>query len=316
MASYVVRRLLLSVPTLVVVSVLVFVLVRLQPGDVIVAQAGQAGALSPADEQRIREDLGLDRPAPVQYVAWLGNVVRGGFGESFYTRQPVRDLVWRRIPVSLELMIGSLVVALVIAIPLGAGAAYWRNSPFDYLARAVSVVGLSIPDFFFGMLVIIFLVSQFGWLPALNYTPITEDPLQNLEQFIIPILIVGYRYAALTARMTRSAVLEVINQDYIRTARAKGLRDKKILMSHVSRNSMIPVITVIGNQMIALFSALVVIEVVFVLPGMGSMTFAAVQARDYPVVQATVLIFAIMAVLTNTLVDVAYAIIDPRIRYS
>lgn len=314
MRQYIIKRLLAMVPLLLLIALTTFSLVRLQPGDAVMAKLGEAGALRSADRAQIQRELGLDRPAPVQFVSWLGQVITGDLGRSFYTRQPVRNLIMRRLPVSAELVLGSLLIASLIAIPLGVASAYWRNTPLDYAMRAITIAGLSMPDFFFGLVVLILLVSQFGWLPPLNYKPLLRDPFANVQQFMFPILIVGYRYAAITARITRSAMLEVLNQDYVRTARAKGQREFSVVLTHAGRNAIIPVVTVIGTQVTHLFNSLVVIEILFALPGLGSLTYDAVLGRDYPVVQATVLVFAMVALLANLAVDLLYARLDPRIR--
>lgn len=314
MRTYVIRRVLLTGPTLLLVAVATFALVRLQPGDAIIAMAGEAGVLTNRDRAELEAELGLDHPAPIQFFRWLAGVLKGDLGESFYTRQPVTDLILHRLAVSAELVILSLLVSILIAIPLGVAAAYWRDSPIDYAARLVAVGGLSMPDFWFALLVIIILVTQFQWLPPLQYRSFMSDPGANIQQFVIPAAIVGYRYASVTARMTRSAVLEVLNQDYVRTARAKGLDEFRVVLHHVGRNAVIPVVTIIGTQVTHLFNALVVIEIIFALPGLGSMTYDAVLGRDYPVVQGTVLLFATVAVAANLLVDLSYAMLDPRVR--
>jgi len=240
--------------------------------------------------------------------------VQGDLGRSFFTRQPVTDLLLRRFVVSAELAVAAILVALVVAIPLGIASAYWRGSLVDYAARAFAVMGLSMPDFWIGLIVIVLLVSWFGWLPPLSYEPLFSKPWENLQQVFFPMLIVGYRYSAITMRMMRSATLEILNQDYIRTARAKGLTEAQTMLRHVARNALIPVVTIVGLQFAHLFNVLVVIEVLFGLPGIGSLTYDAALTRDYPIVQGSMLLLATITVLTNLVVDLSYGFLDPRIR--
>ena len=314
MAQYIVRRITLAIPTLLLVVIATFMIVRMQPGDALLSMVGEASSLSDADRARIRQDLGIDQPVTTQFVKWVGGAVQGDLGRSFFTRQPVNELLARRFVLSAELAVAAIVVALTIAIPLGVASAYWRGSFVDYLARGFAVMGLSMPDFWIGLIVIVLLVSQFGWLPPLSYEPLFSNPWVNLQQVFFPMLIVGYRYSAITMRMMRSATLEILSQDYVRTARAKGLTEPQTMIRHVARNALIPVVTIVGLQFAHLFNVLVVIEVLFGLPGIGSLTYDAALTRDYPIVQGSMLLLATITVLTNLAVDLSYGFLDPRIR--
>jgi peptide/nickel transport system permease protein len=315
--TYVVKRLLLIVPTLLGVASLVFVIMRAIPGDVTLLILGgdQAGRIDPAQIAALRHQLGLDQPLLVQFATWLWGVVRFDFGTSLWTGQPVLGELLIRLPLSLELALLASLVSVLIAIPLGMLAAVRQDTWIDYLVRVVSIGGLAIPSFWVGILCILLLVIYFGWGPPLEFTPPWVDPWANFQQMVWPVLTVGYRYAAVTTRMTRSSVLEVLREDYIRTAWAKGLRERVVVVRHALKNAMLPVITLIGTEFAFLIGGLVVTETVFTLNGVGRFVVDAVAHRDYPVVQALVFLIAFGFVVVNLLVDLTYAWFDPRIRY-
>ncbi len=316
MGSYIIRRLLIAIPSLVIVTVLIAGLLRLQPGDVVMAQLADSGPISEEDIRKIREDLGLDRGFPQQYASWMSGVLRGDLGESLWSGRDVLQTLATRSRVSVQLALMAMSVAIAVAIPLGIISAVRQNTWMDYTARMFSITGLSVPDFFLATILLYVLSVWVGWLPAFGYTPPWEDPWANLQAFIFPALIVGYRFSAISARMTRSAMLEVLRQDYVRTARSKGLVERMVIFKHALRNALIPVVTIMGSQLTFLLGGLVIVEVVFSLPGVGTLGFEAIQVRDYPVVQGVVLFTALLFITTNLLVDLSYAVIDPRIRYS
>jgi peptide/nickel transport system permease protein len=317
MRTYIAKRLLLIVPTLLGVAALVFFIMRVIPGDVTLLILGgdQAGRIDPAQITALKHQLGLDQPLLVQFGTWLWGVVRFDFGTSLWTGQPVVQELVIRLPLSLELALLASMVSVVIAIPLGMLAAVRQDSWIDYVVRVVSIGGLAIPSFWIGILCILLLVIYFGWGPPLEFTPPWIDPWANFQQMVWPVLTVGYRYAAVTTRMTRSTVLEVLREDYIRTAWAKGLRERVVVIRHALKNAMLPVITLIGTEFAFLIGGLVVTETVFTLNGVGRFVVDAVAHRDYPVVQALVFLIAFSFVIVNLLVDLTYAWFDPRIRY-
>ena len=317
MGKYIIRRLLASIPTLFFVSVVIFMLVRLQPGDVLIANLDEGGYYTEEQLVEIRAELGIDRAWPVQYVDWASHVIRGDFGASLVNRQKdVLPTIAKRARISVQLAIMSMAVAIAIAVPLGVISAVKLNSPIDYAARLFSVLGLSIPDYFIATMLLYALSVWIGWLPQFGYFALWEDPWRNFQAMIFPSLIVGYRFSAISARMTRSAMLEVLNEDYIRTARSKGLTDRVVILRHALRNSLIPVVTIMGSQLSFLLGGLVIIEIIFSLPGIGSLAFLAIQQRDYTVVQGVVMVTAVVFIIGNLLVDLSYALIDPRIRYT
>ena len=321
MGQYVFRRVLASIPTLVLFSLLIAGLIRLVPGDVVEARlAGgggmDGGSLNEETIQALREDLGLDRSFPEQYIDWVTHAIRGDLGVSMWTYQGVTTAIFQRARLSVQLALMAMGIALVIAIPLGVLSAIKQDSWLDYLARLFAVAGLSIPDFWIATMVLLALSLYIGWLPEFGYFPPWEEPWKNFQALIFPALIIGYRYSAISARMTRSAMLEVLRQDYVRTARAKGLTDRVVITRHALRNALIPVVTIMASQLSHLLGGLVVVETIFSLPGMGRLVLDSVISRDYPVVQGAVMMIAVVFVLANLLVDLSYAVIDPRIRYS
>jgi len=320
MRRYVLRRLLLFVPTLFGASLLVFVLLRLVPGDIaeiLVYQTGsESSTVQKKQIQQIRAELGLDRPVLVQYGHWMWDALRGDFGQSYSQRRPVSAILAERFPRSMELAALTLFLAVIWAVPLGVVSAVRQNSWVDYLARILSLSGLSLPLFVTGALILWLLVRFFRWIPPLEFVPFTENPLENLKQLIWPALCQAYYISAPITRLTRSQMLEVIRHDYVRTARAKGLAERAVVYRHALKNSLLPVVTFIGWWGGRLLGGLVIMEIIFVVPGMGTSLVQAVSQRDYPTVQAFIFVMAVVFLLVNLAVDLLYAWLDPRIRYA
>ena len=316
MRTYILKRLLLIVPTLLGAATLVFVIMRVIPGDVaLLILGGDQGQIDQKQLVAMRQQLGLDQPLVVQFGTWLWGVLRFDFGKSLWTGQPVVDELLIRLPLSLELALLATMVSVIISIPLGMLAAVRQDTWVDYVIRIVSIGGLAIPGFWVGILCILLLVIFFGWGPPLEFTPPWINPWLNFQMMVWPVVTVGYRYAAVTTRMTRSTMLEVLREDYIRTAWAKGLAERSVVIRHALKNSMLPVITLVGTEFAFLIGGLVVTETVFTLNGVGRFVVDAVAHRDYPVVQALIFLTAFSFVIVNLLVDLTYAWFDPRIRY-
>jgi peptide/nickel transport system permease protein len=316
MTRFVVKRLLLMVPTLVSVAVLVFFVMRIVPGDIVALRfEGESSFASREGLSIERHRLGLDEPVWKQFLAWSGGLLRGDFGTSMWTGAPISEELRLRFALSLQVAVMSTIVAVAIALPLGVLAALRQDTWVDYLVRVVSIAGLATPSFWLGILFILFLLVVFHWLPPMIYTPFWISPGQNLAQLIWPALAVGYRYSAVATRMTRSAMLEVLREDYIRTARAKGLWQQLILSRHALKNALLPVLTIIALEFAFLLGGLVVTEQVFNLNGLGQLFVDAVAHRDYTLIQALVMLVAFVFIMVNFFVDLAYALIDPRIRY-
>ena len=316
MYKYVLRRLLLAIPVLLLSSLIVFGLMRVMPGDALIALMGESGNISDKDLAKIRKELGLDRPYHEQYVLWLWQMVTFNPGHSIFTNEPIPDALKKAIPVTMELAGLAMVLGLLIAVPIGVLSATRQDSPSDYAGRVVAVSGLSLPDFWLGTLVITFAAIWFRWIPPIGYASLFEDPLKNLQQFLLPAAVLGFRLSAATMRMTRSTVLEVLREDYVRTAWAKGLGGRIVVYKHALKNALIPVVTIVGGQLGTLLAGTVVVETIFALPGMGRLTVEAILYRDYPIVQTLVMFIAIVVVLSNLFVDLLYGVLDPRVRYS
>lgn len=316
MRRYVLKRILLMVPTLLGVAVLVFVLMRMLPGDIVELRlAGEGGMVSHETLAKERARLGLDRPVWRQFGGWMAGLAQLDLGRSMWTGRPVSHEIAIRFQLSLEVAILATVVAVLFALPLGTLAALTQDTWIDYGIRLFSIAGLATPSFWLGILILLGFLIVFHWTPPMAYTPIWVDPWGNLSQLIWPALATGYRYSAVATRMTRSAVLEVLREDYIRTARAKGLRQRLVLTRHALKNAMLPVVTVIGLEFAFLMGGLVVTEQVFNLNGLGKLFVDAVTHYDYPLVQALVLLVACVFILSNFVVDLVYGWLDPRIRY-
>jgi peptide/nickel transport system permease protein len=313
MQQYVVKRLLLVVPTLLLITAMVFSLMRLIPGDVVVLMFEEKAYAKDLDA--LRAKLGLDKPLHVQYFTWIGGVVHGDLGESLWTKRPVLEEITRRLPISLELGALAITVALCLALPIGVLSAIRQDTIKDYSARSLAILGLSVPAFWKATLVIVLPSIWFGWAPPLQFTPFSQNPWQHLSQFILPAIILGIAPGASIMRLTRGLMLEVLRQDYIRTAWSKGLREQRVVLKHAMKNAIIPVVTIVGIQIAQIASGTVIMETIFGLPGMGRFLVDAIYQRDYPVVQGVNLLIASIIVLVNLLVDVTYAYLDPRIRY-
>jgi peptide/nickel transport system permease protein len=314
LAGYTLRRVGQAVLALLGVSVLVFSLMHLVPGDPVRTALGTR--FDQATYEALRARAGLDQPIVVQYVDWLGRAVTGDLGVSFRSGRPVTEALAQRLPATVGLALASLVVALVIAIPAGIVSAVRQGTWLDYVTTAFSQVGVSIPDFWYGIMLILLFALTLGWLPPSGYEPLTEDPLGWLRHVILPAVTAGVVTGAILTRFTRSSVLEAMNADHVRLARAKGLPERTILREHVLRNAWIPIVTVTGLQLATLLGGIVVVEVVFAWPGLGRLALDAVLTRDYPVMQGAVLVIAGGFLVINLLVDLLYARLDPRITYS
>jgi len=317
MLSFLVRRILLAIPTLIGVAVVTFFLIRVVPGDPVVVKLRADGApISEATIQAERKRLGLDKPIYEQFVDYMVGLARLDLGRSLWTGQPVADEIATRFPVSFQVAIMATLIALLIAIPLGILSAVYRDTWVDYVVRIVAVSGLAIPSFWLGMLIIMALLATFNWLPKIGYVSIFQDPVANLSALIFPALAVGYRYAAVATRMMRSALLEVLREDYIRTARAKGVYRQLVVRRHALRNALLPVVTVVGLEFAFLIGGLVVTEQVFNLNGIGKLFVDATTRGDFTLIQGLVLLIAVIFIVVNIIVDVLYGMLDPRIRLS
>ena len=313
MISYIARRLLATVPVMAMVALIVFAILRLTPGDPAVVLAGDMA--TPQQLVQIRTQMGLDRPIHLQFVGWLGQLVRGDLGVSLTSQLPVTQLIADRMGPSIALAVGTIVLSVIVAVPLGVLAASRHGSLLDRCVMAFSVFGFSVPTFLKGYLLILLLALQLDWLPVQGYKPLSEGFLAFAERLVLPVISLSASYIALIARISRTSILEVIGEDYIRTARAKGLKENTVLMHHALRNAAVPIITIIGVGVAALISGVVVTESVFNLPGLGRLVVESVLARDYPVIQGLILLFSFICILINLVVDILYTVFDPRIRY-
>ena len=315
MYKYAIHRLLLAIPVLLLSSLIVFGLMRVMPGDALTALMAESGNVSARDLQKLRKDLGLDLPYHKQYLVWAWQMVSFNPGYSIFTNEPIPVALKKSIPVTIELALLAMMLGLIIAIPVGVVSATRQDKLSDYVGRLVAVSGLSLPDFWLGTLVITFAAIWFSWIPPLGYASLWEAPWKNLQQFLLPAAVLGFRLSAATMRMTRSTLLEVLREDYVRTAWAKGLGERMIIYKHALKNALIPVVTIIGGQLGTLLAGTVIVETIFALPGMGRLTVEAILFRDYPVVQTNVMLVAATLVTLNLLVDLTYAWLDPRIHY-
>ncbi len=315
MRYYVLQRVLLAILVLWLVHLLVFSMVRAFPGDVVMMRLAQDATMTRESYERARQELGIDRPFFVQYGETMGDLFRGDLGDSLLSGRPVKDELGDRVWLTLHLAIMSLIIALLIAIPIGVISAIRQDTPADYGGRFFSILGLSLPDFWTGVVAILIMSLWFHWLPPRGFEEIWVDPVKVFQQLGIPALIIGFRFSAIIMRMTRSSMLEVLREDYIRTAWSKGLSEQRVIVGHALKNSFIPVITLVGQQFSILLGGTVIIETIFLLPGVGNMTLDAVIFRDYTLVQGAVIFFGGIMVVMNLLVDISYAWFDPRIRY-
>ena len=316
MGRYILKRLLLMIPTLFGVAVLVFILLRVAPGDIVELKYAGSGTFAPKEAiERERTQLGLDKPLWQQFVTWTWGVTRLDFGNSMWTGRPISAEIRIRLELSLQLALMATVVAVLIALPCGTVAAFKQDTWVDYAVRIFSIGGLAVPSFWLGIVIILMFLIVFRWMPPLTFTSFWTDPLANMAQMIWPALAVGYRYSAVATRMTRSAVLEVLREDYIRTARAKGLKENAVVMKHALRNALLPVVTVIGLEFAFLIGGLVVTEQVFNLNGIGMLFVESITHRDYTMTQALVLLVSFAFIFINFLLDLVYVWLDPRIHY-
>lgn len=315
MAAYLARRLAATALTLFGVSVVVFGLVRMVPGTVVEQLLGQAAIASPEVVASFRAYFGLDRPLAVQYAHWLAGVLRGDLGVSWLSGRPVLALFVERLPVSAELAVLAVAWSLVIGVPLGAGAAVWRGGSRDSAIRVGATLGLSLPAFWQGTVLILLFSVYLGWMPSLVWVPFLQAPLENLTMMALPALTLGTATAAMVTRMSRSSMLDVLGREYVRTARAKGLSERRVTLHHALRNALIPVVTVAGVQLGYIVGGIVVVEDVFTLPGVGRLLLDAIFQRDYPMVQGVILLLGAIFMLLNLAVDVLYAALDPRLRH-
>jgi peptide/nickel transport system permease protein len=316
MRRYILKRLLLMIPTLFGVAVLVFFMLRVAPGDIVELKYAGSGTFAPKEAlERERAQLGLDKPLVQQFASWALGIVRFDFGYSMWTGRPILDEIAIRLELSLQLALMATLVAMVLAVPLGTLAALKQDTWIDHAVRIFSIGGLAVPSFWLGILMIVAFLVLFKWLPPLTFTSFWTDPRANLTQLIWPALAVGYRYSAMATRMTRSAVLEVLHEDFVRTARAKGLREGVVVIKHALRNALLPIVTVIGLEFAFLIGGLVVTEQVFNLNGIGMLFVESITRRDYTMTQALVLLVAFAFIFVNFLIDLLYAWLDPRIRF-
>jgi len=315
MLLYTIKRILWAIPTLFGVAVLVFVILRLMPGDIVeLRMRAEGGNVAPEVIEQERARLGLDKPVIYQFGEWVSGLAVGDFGTSMWTGRPVIQEIGSRLQLSMQVAIMATILAILLAIPLGTLSAVFQNTWIDYVVRVFSIAGLAVPSFWLGMLIILGLLLTMNWIPPLSFTPIYVDPWKNLSQLIWPALAVGYRYSAVATRMMRSTLLEVLQEDYIRTARAKGVYERLVVVRHGMRNAMLPVITVIGLEFAFLIGGLVVTEQVFNLNGIGKLFVETVARADYTMVQSLVMLIAAFFIAINIIVDLIYAALDPRIR--
>jgi peptide/nickel transport system permease protein len=314
MFVYTINRLIQLIPVLLIVSILVFSFVHFLPGDVIDVLAGEENIEDPEVRAALEKEFGLDKPIYIQYFVWLGRVVQGNFGKSLVTRRPIALELFERIPATVYLALVSIGLAMVISIPLGTLASVKRNTLVDYTAQTTSLLGISIPEFWFAIMCILFFSLYLGWLPSSEYYSPMDNLGKSLKHLILPALAVGFRQAAYTTRLTRSSMLDEVNKEYVDTARSLGLSEKKVLYKYTLRNALIPTLTISGIQLYQLLGGTVVVETIFAWPGIGRAIFEAIVSRDFPLIQAGVLVLATFAVTINLLVDLMYRLLNPRVR--
>jgi len=317
MTAYIIQRLALFLPTLILASFLAFAVMRILPGDPAIAMLGGAeGSFTQEDLDVVREKLGTNRPIHIQYATWIRDLAKGDFSESYFLHVPVAELMKDRFPVSTQLAVMALVLSYIVAIPLGVLSAVKQDTIIDHAAKIFTIAGVALPTFWVGILILFILGYFFNWVPPLDYASFLENPLTNMQQLIFPAIALGYFNTAFAARLTRSTMLEVMHEDYIRTARSKGLKELAVINRHAIKNAFLPVVTIIGFQLGRLFGGAVAIEAIFVVPGVGRLLVDSVLIRDYPVVQACILMIALVVLVLNLFVDLLYGWLNPRIRYA
>ena len=319
MTQYIIRRLLLFIPTMILATMMVFALFWVVPGDaammILTGEEGEGGRVNTEDLEQLRKELGLDRPIHVQYGEWVFNLLKGDLGTSIWYRIPVMDELKGRFLVSMELAVMAILMAFVAAVPLGVISAVKQDTKVDYVSRIFALLGIAMPTFWIGILMVYGLAYFFNWLPPLGYASLWEDPLTNLQQLVFPALALAFHDLAFTARVTRSSMLEVMREDYVRTARSKGLRERTVLGRHALKNALLPVITVSGYQFGRLLGGVIIIESIFVVPGVGSFLIDSIIHRDFVVLQGVVLLTAAVVLFLNLVIDLCYGVLDPRIRF-
>ena len=318
MKAYAVKRVLLFLPTIVLTTIVVFGLFWIVPGDVatlILVGADGEDTATIEDIEKLRQELGLDRPIHVQYGEWLWNVLRGDLGTSLWYRVPVTEELKGRFLVTFELSVMAIIMAFIVGVPLGVISAVKQDTAMDYVSRVFALIGVAMPNFWLGVLTIYGLAYWAGWLPPLGYASLWDDPLLNLQQLVFPAMVLSFSNLGLTARVTRSSMLEVLREDYVRTARAKGLQELVVLGRHTLKNALLPVITISGYQFAGLLGGVIIIESIFVVPGVGSWTIQSIHHRDFVVLQGVIVLVAVVILTLNLIIDLFYGILDPRIRY-
>ncbi len=318
MKAYAVKRVLLFLPTIVLTTIVVFGLFWIVPGDVatlILVGADGEDTATIEDIEKLRQELGLDRPIHVQYGEWLWNVLRGDLGTSLWYRVPVTEELKGRFLVTFELSVMAIIMAFIVGVPLGVISAVKQDTGMDYASRVFALIGVAMPNFWLGVLIIYGLAYWAGWLPPLGYASLWDDPLLNLQQLVFPAMVLSFSNLGLTARVTRSSMLEVLREDYVRTARAKGLQELVVLGRHTLKNALLPVITISGYQFAGLLGGVIIIESIFVVPGVGSWTIQSIHHRDFVVLQGVIVLVAVVILTLNLIIDLFYGILDPRIRY-
>jgi peptide/nickel transport system permease protein len=319
MGEYAIRRVLLCIPTLLIATVLVFALFWVVPGDpaltILAGGEGDSGTVSTEQLEQLRQALGLDRPLYVQYASWLWSVLCGDLGTSLWYKTPVWDQLKDRFLVTMELAVMAILLAFGVAVPLGVVSAVKQDTGFDYVSRVFCVIGVALPTFWLGILIVYALATFFQWLPPLGYATLWDDPVTNLQQLVFPALTLAFTDLAFAARVTRSSMLEVMREDYTRTARAKGLMEILVIGRHALKNALLPVVTVSGYQFARLLGGVIIVESIFVVPGMGTLLIDSIIHRDFIVIQAVVLLIAAVVLILNLVIDLLYGVLDPRIRY-
>ena len=318
MGRYTVKRISLFIPTVLLMTILVFVVMRIIPGDpaISILEGDGGGSYTLEDLERVRAELGTDRNLFIQYVDWIGGIMQGDFGDSFWFKSPVMTELGDRIPRTLELAVMAIVIAVLFSVPLGIMSAIKPDSWLDLGARTFTIIGIAIPNFLVAVLMILFLLAVFDWLPPLGYVELWEDPLKNLQQMIFPAIALAIYDMAFIARVTRSAMMEVLREDYMRTARSKGLSERVVLVRHGLKNAILPILTISGWQFARLFEGAVIIESIFLIPGVGRILIEAIFHRDFPMIQAVIVVIGAGVLLINLVVDLLYGWLDPRIRYN
>ena len=319
MTQYFVKRLLLFVPTILLATLIIFVLMWIVPGDaammILTGEEGEGGRVSLEDVDRLRAELGLDRPIHIQYGVWLWDMVRGDLGTSIWYKIPVIDELKDRFTVTLELAVMAIIMAFIVAVPLGVLSAVKQDTGIDYVSRVFALIGIALPTFWIGILVVYGLTFFFNWLPPLGYVSIWEDPLTNLQQLVFPAMTIAFHDLAFTARVTRSSMLEVMREDYMRTARAKGLSEWMVVGRHALKNALLPIITISGYQFGRLLGGVIIVEAIFAVPGAGALLIESIIHRDFVVIQGIILLTAAVVLTLNLVIDLFYGVLDPRIRY-